>query len=487
MDEDGAAVRCLRWLPLLLLTLTAYAHVGSKDVFEQVTAGPYKLLVTVRMPNVIPGVATVEARVSGAPVSSLEITPLPLTGEASKHPPAADAMKRASGSDDPALFTGGVWMMSPGSWQVRLVATGEAGKGVASVPVPAVAIQTLGMQRGLGWTLAALGLFLVVTMAGIVAAAVREARLPAGESPTPGLRRRGLFAMVGSLAAMALVLWGGAAWWRVDAASYANDIYHPLHANANVSGDHLELTVSGYTAENKFRSRANDDFLPDHGKLIHLYAIRQPEMDAVFHLHPAFDGHGKFSMELPAMPPGIYRLYGDVVHANGFPETLVTTMTVPAGMRGVALAADDAESTPPPVSQGQRSATYVLPDGYRMLWDRPATLTAGQAYAFHFSLVGPDGKPAADMQPYLGMAGHAAFVKTDGTVFAHTHPEGSAAMASMMLANGGMTMDEGRPVSNAVDFPYGFPTAGRYRILVQMKHGGVVETGAFDADVTPAM
>jgi hypothetical protein len=35
------------------------------------------------------------------------------------------------------------------------------------------------------------------------------------------------------------------------------------------------------------------------------------------------------------------------------------------------------------------------------------------------------------------MAGHAAFVKTDGTVFAHTHPEGSAAMQAMMLANGG--------------------------------------------------
>jgi len=34
-----------------------------------------------------------------------------------------------------------------------------------------------------------------------------------------------------------------------------------------------------------------------------------------------------------------------------------------------------------------------------------------------------------------------------------------------------------------VEFPYGFPSAGRYRIFVQMKHGATVETGVFDAEV----
>jgi hypothetical protein len=37
------------------------------------------------------------------------------------------------------------------------------------------------------------------------------------------------------------------------------------------------------------------------------------------------------------------------------------------------------------------------------------------------------------------------------------------------------------PIPNVVGFPYGFPTAGAYRIFVQMKHGQTVETGAFDA------
>lgn len=32
-----------------------------------------------------------------------------------------------------------------------------------------------------------------------------------------------------------------------------------------------------------------------------------------------------------------------------------------------------------------------------------------------------------------------------------------------------------------VSFPYGFPSPGRYRIFVQMKHGQTIETGIFDA------
>ncbi len=128
-------------------------------------------------------------------------------------------------------------------------------------------------------------------------------------------------------------------------------------------------------------------------------------------------------------------------------------------------------------------------------------LTANTAYAFRFRLLDPTGKPATDMQPYLGMAGHAAFVKADGSTFAHTHPNGSAAMAALMLANGELLRRHGarsmsgwrmsvtsRPRSPSLppsSFPYGFPSPGRYRIFIQMKHGRTVETGVFDAEVQP--
>jgi hypothetical protein len=46
----------------------------------------------------------------------------------------------------------------------------------------------------------------------------------------------------------------------------------------------------------------------------------------------------------------------------------------------------------------------------------------------------------------------------------------------------GMDMTGGS-LPNTVGFPYGFPSPGKYRIFVQMKHGETIETGVFDADV----
>jgi hypothetical protein len=463
--------------------MSALAHVGSKDVFQQVNAGPYKLFVTVRMPNVIPGVANVEVRSTGAAVSGIKITPMPITGEASQHPPTADAMKVSA--VDSAFFTGGVWMMSSGSWQIRLDVAGASGEETASVPVPAVAVATLKMERSLGIPLALLGVFLVVSMAGVIGAAVREARLPAGAEVTPTLRRRGLIATVAGLAIMGLMIWGGAKWWNVEAASYAEGIYHPPTVQAKLHGNNLDLVVKEFTTDRRFEDHSSAPLILDHGKIIHLYAIRMPEMDAAYHLHPEYDPPSDFRLALPAMPAGEYALYGDVVHANGFPETLTATLEVPAGIPAASLGPDDASAHPAPLSQGPLGNSYKLPDGYTMVWERPETLTAETAYAFRFQLLAPDGSPAADMQPYLGMAGHAAFVKTDGTVFAHTHPDGSAAMPAVMLANGmeaNMEMGSG-PITNTVEFPYGFPQAGAYRIFIQMKHGATVETGVFDAMV----
>jgi hypothetical protein len=487
----------------LIAPPSAYAHVGSKDVFEQVSAGPYKLFITIRMPTVIPGVANIEVRSSGASISGIHITPLPLTGAASKHPPTSDPM--TASTVDPAFFTGSLWLMASGSWQVRFEVEGASGSRTVSVPVSAVALSTFRMQRGLGTTLALLGLFLVLSMAGIVAASVREARLAPGAIASSTRRRRAIFATIGSLAFMALLLWGGAKWWNVEAAGYSMDLYQPMAVKPTLSGNQLDLNILAYAPDSERRFRSNNDFLLDHGHLMHLYAIRQPEMDAVFHLHPVLAAAGDFRIALPAMPPGQYSLYADVVHVNGFPETLVSKITIPGDMPGGFLGTDDATGRPQPLSQGQLGNAYKFSDGYTIVWDRPAAITANTAYGFRFRLLNPEGKPATDVQPYMGMAGHAAFVKTDGSTFAHTHPEGSAAMPALMLANdnantapidessGGqmdkslhMDMDmpmHDQPISNTVEFPYGFPSPGRYRIFVQMKHGATIETGVFDATV----
>jgi hypothetical protein len=468
------------------MAVPAYAHIGSKDVYEQVDAGPYKLFVTIRTPSVIPGVATVEVRSSGAAVRSMRITPIPLTGEAAKHPPSSDAMQ--SSPADPAYFTGSLWLMAAGSWQVHFDVDGAQGKGSAGVPVPAMPLSILPMQRSMGIMLALLGVVLMIGIAGIVAAAITEARIKPGVAADAKQRRRASIASIVTLAVSGLIVYGGHLWWNSEAMAYAADVYHPLSLTPTLTDNTLDLKIGSRQTDvfHATKARVNNDLLPDHGHVMHLYAIRQPGMDAVFHLHPKLVASGDLQMTLPAMPPGTYRLYADIVHHNGFPETLSADLTVPEGMTPAPLAAEDASAAPPALSQGELGSTYKLPDGYTMVWDRPAELSANTAYAFRFRLIDATGKPAPDTRPYLGMAGHAAFVKTDGTVFAHTHPEGSAAMQALMLANGGggeemAGMD--MPVAPVVEFPYGFPSSGRYRIFIQMKHGNTVETGVFDADV----
>jgi hypothetical protein len=482
---------------VLGMTIPARAHIGSKDVFEQISVGPYKLYVTIRTPTVIPGVATLEIRSFGTQVDSIRITPIPLTGEASKHPPTADPMNGSL--DDPAFFTGSVWLMASGAWQVRLQIAGAAGPATIGVPVPAIPLSILPMQRPLGITLAMLGLILALGMAGIVAAAVRESRLPPGTAPPSDRRRRAAIAATVTLLFMAAIIVFGGWWWHVEAAGYAKDIYHSSDLHIALNGNRLDLSVGDYNEKKKkWDPDSTDDFLLDHGKIMHLYAIRQPGMDSAFHLHPEPVSIGDSDIDLqtilPTMPPGNYKLYADVVYRNGFADTLTASLTIPPGLPQAPLAPDDASALPPPLANGDLGTAYKLPDGYNMVWDRPGGITAGTPYSFLFRLLDPTGKPATDIQPYLGMAGHAAFVKTDGTAFAHTHPEGSAAMPAFMLANPedpatGMGGDANgmpgmtQPISPTVEFPYGFPTPGRYRIFIQMKHGAVVETGVFDAEV----
>ena len=95
----------------------------------------------------------------------------------------------------------------------------------------------------------------------------------------------------------------------------------------------------------------------------------------------------------------------------------------------------------------------------------------------------------------MGMLGHAAFIKKDGTVFAHVHPSGSVPMAALAIAqktdgdpHAGHTMPmegggDDTELPSEVTFPYGFPSPGAYKIVVQMKADGKIYTGIFDAQV----
>ena len=478
---------------------TASAHVGSPDVYAEGQAGPYKLSIVLRPPLVIPGVADIEVRAQTPGVERITVTPVPLTGESAKHPPVPDAMDQAS--KDHHFYSAHLWIMATGSWQIRFTVSGSQGPGELSIPFPATAMSTRKMQTGLGALLAILGGLLILGMVGIVGAATREARLAPGDAVSPAGRRRGYIAMSVTFAVLAAAVVLGNTWWKSEAADYSAYIYKPLAMEPALrAGNELELKLRD---PGWLQMRRLDDFIPDHDHLMHLYMIRWPAMDVVFHLHPEPEGTGKFQLTLPSMPPGTWRLYADVVHAGGFPETIEGTATLPA-IAGRPLAGDDAQGTASPLGSAtmeaseKREQRFKLADGYTMVWNNSAKWEPRIAQDFQFELLDPQGKAPADMALYMGMLGHAAFVKTDGTVFVHIHPTGTVAMAAFMMANPqvrpagpshgpamnmpGMDMGSGN-LPNVVSFPYGFPSPGQYRIFVQMKHGTTIETGIFDANV----
>jgi hypothetical protein len=453
------------------------AHVGSPNVFLDGMAGPYRLLVTIRPPYAIPGVAEVEILTTSEDVNEVRIVPLPLTGPGAQFAPVPDVAERSAA--DPRLFTGSLWMMEAGAWQVRVAVNGGRGAGGIAVPVPTLPNATLEMSPALGGLLLGLMILLCAGMVAIVATMAREAGLEPGEAPDAARRRRGRIA--GALAAVVVAgaVFLGSIWWGAEASTYARYVYKPLEAQATVQTDgrlRIELKDPGW-----IRTRRLDDFIEDHGHLMHLFVV-PPALDRLLHLHPVQASTGTFVQELPALAAGRYELFADVVHATGIPET-TTAQIETAGIAGSTLSGDDSEwpSEAPPLRPGAGQG--------RIVWEQQGQrMAAGRLTTFTFRVEDEEGRPARDLELYMGMPGHAVFIKRDRRVFAHIHPGGSVSAATLTMASA-QTPEHGThngALPPAVSFPYGFPEEGDYRIFVQVKRGGRVQTAAFDVAVDPA-
>lgn len=470
---------------LAVAAAPVFAHVGSPDVFYEGNAGPYRLLITIRPPQVVPGVADIEIRSASPDVEQVHIVPLRLGYNVAQFAPVPDTAQRSR--EDPQFYTGTLWLMTTGSWQVRVDVDGAQGPARISVPVPALATRVAGMQKAMAAILITLALVLCLGLVSIAGAVVRDAMLEPGKQPEPARVRRSRLVMLGTAVLVAGALWFGNSWWSSEAGFYSRIIFKPLQLKTNVEdGSKLVLQLE----DPGWLNRRTDDLLPDHNHLMHLYVIRVPEMDMVWHLHPERGRDGNFEQHLPAMPAGRYALYGDVVHANGLGETATGEIELPQ-IAGSPLVGDDAGGIGPPVTNADHTrAVSPLAGGYRMVWERgEGNLRARQPYEFRFRLEDAQGKPADGVELYMGMLGHAAFVGVDRSVFAHVHPSGSAPMPAIAMAQpknphaGHMTAQAGLPAE--VSFPYGFPKPGAYRIFVQMKRAGEIATGVFDAEVQP--
>ena len=535
--SGGSPNLLLRWAARLALWLAlaplARAHVGSPNVFFEGSAGPYPAYAVIRPPAALPGAAQVSVSLGASRIHGVSVLPVmwPAGQPGSPESVAAQPVPGATN-----LWSAEVWLLRPGSYLFRFEIEGPQGLGQATVPVNALGTQTRPMNRGLRVALVAFGLFLLVGAGLVVGAVAREGCLASAELPTTGDFARGRRAATLAVVALVVAAAAGAGRWRsLDLAYRTTGIQKPEPVAAAVRTETNRIIMELHQVDEPPWRPSWATLVPDHGKFMHLFLVREPELDVFAHLHPLRRDSATFALDLPALPAGPYRLYADITYENGLNQTLLAGVTLPQP-----LAAPLALPPPGPspggevfcgfapgvspnsgpvtrdfddswhVDSGSQSVAAeggpgkllrgglvsVLMGGYTLLFENAAAVIAGRDSPLRFAAFGPNGSEAA-LQPYLGMLGHAAVRSADGSVFAHLHPLGSFSMASQAVfrqvetataAAGSIAPPPTRPSaegvpSNRVPFPYEFPKPGRYRLWVQVRIAGRVLTGVYDLDI----
>ncbi|KAF0181450.1 MAG: hypothetical protein FD161_123 [Limisphaerales bacterium] len=520
------------WLLSLLLLWLAFpvaAHIGSPNVVFEGRAGPHPVRVVVRPPEVVPGLAEISVRALGPGVTRVAV--LPVFWRAGKGgTPPPDVAQPVRGETN--LYAATLWLMTPGAYSVHVQVEGAGGSGEVMVPVNNAAMERKQMTPAFGAVLIVAGVLLFLTAVKLVGAAWGESVLPPGEEVSRPVRLRSTLAQLASALLFTGLIVGGKSWWdSVDRDYRTNRLYRPWPMHAEVTTTN-GLSVLRLRVDTASGPRQWTPLAPDHGKLMHLFLIRAGEPDTFAHLHPVQRAGLTFETALPPLPPGRYAVIADVTHESGFTQTLTAEADLPeppatlANVPRRAGASDPFCGVPVRRATGDDSAiafdpddswhfgdplpasgpdTCRLSDGFVMHWEKSGALQTKREAPLRFQVLKPDGTPAL-LEPYIGMSGHAAVRRADGGVFAHLHPVGTISMAAQEVfvkreerkekRDSTIKANESRDVppttatpapaigpTNFVSFPYEFPSAGRYRLWVQVKCEGRVLTGVFDAGV----
>ena len=448
------SIRSAVILALTLISASVSAHVGSPGVIFQGKAGPYTVMVNVNPPDVIPGTANVSVYIDNQQVNHVYLQPV-YWYAGDKGSPKSDEALPVSGT--PGQYQGLVWLMQSGVASMRVSVEGPLGKGSAIIPVMAVSTAQRTMPKSLDWQLAGLGLLLFVLMITIIGSSVTDGTLAPGSEVKSSSRKRYIAMGVTALILFA-ILYGGSAWWNSWSSNYRRFMYKPplAHSKVSMHNGQLVLQLNIDTAWLRKNNESMNFIIPDHGKLMHLFLIREKTDDVFAHLHPLRKDSTDYVAALPDLPAGKYLLFGDIVRWSGFTETISDTVTVPLkplvqfaleSTQQMYSDPDDTYVISNSITDNKNAFTgkfalvcgkpgteMKLADGSAAIWQHTANVPfeANKIYPLTFMIRDPKGN-AAKLQPYMGMMGHAVILKYDGSVYVHLHPVGTYSMASQAI------------------------------------------------------
>lgn len=438
-----------------------FAHVGNSNITLEGMAGPYHALINIRPPDVIPGTAQLILYTSSDP--GVKITARPVYFYSGKEgAPNPDVLTPVAGQ--PGQYEGTLWLMDNGSASIQLNFDGPRGKGEMLVPVVAVSTTTKKMPPSIAYMLLALGAFLFILMLTIVSSSVADGITKAGQKISPKIKRTKTIAFLVTGLLCSVFVYGGYSWWRNVAKKTGQFIFKPMHANYTVENSNgantLNLTIDTADAQ---RSNWLPYVIPDHGKIMHMFLVSLPGMEAFAHIHPVRTGPVNFSVDLPNIPDGKYLAFADVVYNSGFTETLKDTVVIhnnsSISKTGNTTDSDNSSDISHPVSFGDNAEqnknitiggktgqVYTSADGVKFLLEPPEKnkhYFSGALQEFKFSLWDKNNQPfVPDL--YMGMSGHLVIMRDDGNVFSHVHPVGTYSMAAQSRFENRMTTTASR-------------------------------------------
>ncbi|HEY3860917.1 MAG TPA: hypothetical protein VGO59_03435 [Verrucomicrobiae bacterium] len=510
----------LRLALLVLLTLLgaapAEAHLGSSDVFFEGMAGPWQVRITIRVPQVVPGQAEILVQVQNPESATVTFVPL-ASGVAVSNAPPEEAAQPVRGETN--LFDGQLWLMTVNAYSVNVRIRGKAGEGVVQVPIDSIARSQLPLPSWLGKILTVLGLVLFCGAILIIAAAAGESALLPDSLPGARERRKYRIAAAVTGVILVLALVGGRKWWNAEEKNFRTGMieggWPDVAGDVRVEGSQrvLHLTIG----KQDLRPNEKLELTPDHGKLLHLYLVGQPALQAFCHIHPVREDDLKsFEATLPPLPEGEYEMLCDFTLSWGFSSTATNLIHLPPIPAAASVSTNAHPLAPDPDDSWVASADAAvrenasgdtlcsLPGGTQIIWKAHHPLRANQDAGLQFQVRDGAGNPAP-LEPYMGMMSHAAVLRFDGRVFAHLHPSGNYSMAAQTYFEKKIAKEIGAPGSeiasvssrleewcgpppaeggrSTISLPYEFPSPGDYRVWVQIKTGGQVKTAIFDTTV----
>jgi hypothetical protein len=459
--KKGATMKifsCFLLAALLCNCNFALAHLGSPGVNYQGKAGNYNILVNIKPPDVIPGIAAVSIFIENYKNEKVSVQAFYYDAGKNGSVPAemATPINGASG-----WFENSCWLMWRGSASLKIIISGNHGIGSVNIPVMAEPTANRQMPIWLGLVLGTFGLLLIFLMIAMVSCGVSDALLIPGAVMPQNMRRRKLRGILITIVAITIGLYCAYRWYSIERGNYLTTIYKPIKGSSAIFKYNGETVLRLHidSASLNLVHQPFEYIVPDHGKLMHLVLVKQNTFNAFAHLHPIRQNAYNFLVNLPPLLPGNYFLYADVVSGNGFAETIIDTVKIPANpgsivadsLKNVKIitSPDDAwlisnpvtntpsTNTGKPVSVcGLPGTSFMASDGSIIEWEHTLNepFKANKFSSLAFQVLNKQGKPAI-LQPYMGMMGHAIVVKYDGSVYVHLHPIGNFAMASQQAVN----------------------------------------------------